>query len=135
MGRIPAFLFALAAFLAAGDACLAGGIRDVSPEEAFEALKAGQGKPGFVVLDVRTPREFAEERIEGAVNLDFHSPAFRAELAKLDRGKSYWLYCRTGNRSGKALQVMRELGFQDVIHLAAGIVGWKEKGCPTVRGR
>lgn len=113
----------------------AAGFRETTPAEASATLESRRGTPGFVLLDVRTPAEFAEERIDGSVNLDFQSRSFRDDLGKLDREATYLLYCRSGNRSGKALVVMKELGFRDVIHLSAGIVQWKEKGLPTVRGR
>jgi rhodanese-related sulfurtransferase len=91
------------------------------------------GDPRFILLDVRTPKEFREERIEGAVMVDYLSPAFRDEMAKLDREKTYLVYCRTGNRTKGALKAMRELGFRNVLHLAGGITKWKEAGFPTAR--
>jgi rhodanese-related sulfurtransferase len=139
MGVAKAIPAAAAAFLllalAGPPAARGEEFRDAEPAEFREALEAGKGKPGVVLLDVRTPAEFAEERIEGAENLDFRSPGFRAGLEKIDRGATIRIYCRTGNRSGKALPLLRELGFRDVLHLAKGIVGWKEAGFPTLRGR
>ena len=108
--------------------------RDVRPAEGAAVIEANRGKANFIVLDIRTPAEFAEERIAGATLVDFYAPTFRQELSKLDRGKTYFVYCRTGNRSGKAMALFNELGFQDVIHLATGITGWKGAGLPTVRG-
>ena len=109
------------------------GYPNLSPVEARETIAEGAGDPRFVLLDVRTPREFAEERIAGAVMIDYLSPGFRDEMAKLDREKTYLVYCRTGNRSKGALKVMRELGFRNVLHLASGITKWKEAGYPTAR--
>jgi rhodanese-related sulfurtransferase len=106
---------------------------NLSPSEARELLGKRSGDPRFVLLDVRTPKEFSEERIEGAVMVDYLSPSFRDEVAKLDREKMYLVYCRTGNRTKGALQVMRELGFRNVLHLAGGITKWKDAGLPTVR--
>jgi len=111
----------------------AGGYRYLSPAEARETIGIRAGNPGFVLLDVRTPEEFDAERIEGAVQLDYLSPSFRGEIAKLDRGKSYLVYCRTGHRSDGALKVMRELGFKNVTTLTGGITKWKEAGLPTAR--
>ena len=108
-----------------------GDYRNLSPAEARELIGKRSTGGRFVVLDVRTPQEFREERIEGAVEIDCLSKTFREELAKLDRGSTYLVYCRTGNRSSGALQVMREEGFRDVYHLAGGIVKWKEAGLPT----
>jgi rhodanese-related sulfurtransferase len=111
----------------------AGEYPNLSPAEAWEVVGKRSGDPRFVLLDVRTPKEFQAERIEGAVMIDYLSPGFRNEMAKLDREKTYLVYCRTGNRTKGALNVMRELGFRNVLHLASGIAKWKEAGFPTTR--
>jgi rhodanese-related sulfurtransferase len=111
----------------------AGDYPNLSPSEARDTIGKRSGDPGFVLLDVRTPKEFQAERIEGAVMIDYLSPSFRDEVAKLDRGKSYLVYCRTGNRTRGALKIMRELGFRNLLHLENGITGWKEAGFPTAR--
>lgn len=105
--------------------------RNLSPVEARERIERSAGNPDFVLLDVRTPGEFRTERIGGAVLIDYNSSDFRAETARLDRGKTYLVYCRTGNRSAGALRVMKEEGFRNVYHLDGGIVKWKEAGLPT----
>lgn len=110
------------------------GFAELDAAAGQELVAARRGSPGFVILDVRTPAEFAAERIEGAVNIDFRSPTFRAEIARLDREATYFLYCRTGNRSGQSLPLFQELGFRDVRHLTRGIVGWKALGNPTAAG-
>jgi rhodanese-related sulfurtransferase len=125
-----AFLFRPSALRAQG---AAGEYPNLSPAEAREVVDKRSGDPRFVLLDVRTPKEFHAERIEGAVMVDYLSPAFRNEMAKLDREKTYLVYCRTGNRTVGALKVMRELGFRNVLHLASGITKWKEAGFPTAR--
>ena len=106
---------------------------NLSPSEAREWLGKRSGDPRFVLLDVRTAKEFSEERIEGAVMIDFLSQSFRDEVAKLDRSKSYLVYCRTGHRTEGAAKVMRELGFRNVSVIAGGITKWKEEGFPTAR--
>ena len=68
-----------------------------------------------------------------SVIVDYNSPSFREEMAKLDRGKTYLVYCRTGNRTNGAAKVMRELGFPNVILFPGGITKWKEAGFPTTR--
>jgi rhodanese-related sulfurtransferase len=118
-------------FLAAQDA--GPGYRNLSPAEARESIAIRSGDPGFVLLDVRTPKEFDAERIEGAVMVDYLSPSFREEMAKFDRNKTYLVYCRTGNRTQGALKAMRELGFGNLFHLEGGITKWKEAGFPTAR--
>lgn len=83
------------------------------------------------ILDIRTPAEFKEGHISGAVNVDFRSSKFESELKKLDRDGRYFVYCRTGNRSGSAIKLMHRLGFTHVWHLADGIVDWKGAGLPV----
>lgn len=108
-----------------------GEYRNLSPVQAREMIETGAGNPDFVLLDVRTPGEFRSERIGGAVMIDYNSGTFRSEIAGLDRGKTYIVYCRTGNRSTGALKVMKEEGFRNVYHLDGGIVKWKEAALPT----
>lgn len=67
-----------------------------------------------VVVDVRTAEEFAQNHLVGAVNLDFKAADFPEQVQKLDRSGSYRLYCRTGNRSAQAAELMKKLGFSDV---------------------
>jgi rhodanese-related sulfurtransferase len=105
----------------------------LSVSETRETIAKRSGDPGFVLLDVRTPKEFQAERIEGAVIVDYNSPSFRDNIAKLDRSKSYLVYCRTGNRTNGAIKVMRELGFPNVFVFPGGITKWKEAGFPTAR--
>lgn len=87
-----------------------------------------------VLLDIRTPEEFAEARIEGAVNIDFYSVTFEDQIAALDRDASYVVYCRTDNRSGQAMDVFRRLDFAEVHEIDGGIVAWVEAGLPTTSG-
>ena len=71
----------------------------------------------LVVLDVRTPEEFGESHVKSSINIDFLASTFSEEVSKLDKNQSYKLYCRSGNRSGNATVVMKDLGFTDVENL------------------
>ncbi|QJB55011.1 rhodanese-like domain-containing protein [Pseudodesulfovibrio sp. zrk46] len=103
------------------------GYTDFQAVEAQEQLNANKA---VVVLDIRTPAEFNSGHIPGAVNVDFYSKDFEAELSKLDKNAQYFVYCRTGNRSSSALKLMHKLGFTKVWHLYKGIVDWKGAGLP-----
>ena len=107
----------------------AAGVRVVSPTEAAALLDAD---PAPDVIDVRTPEEFAEGHLEGAVLIDVTSPDFEAQVAELDRDQPYVLYCRSGNRSVTARQVMADLGFTDVADIEGGITAWVAEGQPVV---
>lgn len=84
-----------------------------------------------VILDIRTAQEFSSGRIEGAVNIDYYSSDFRSQLNKLDKNASYKIYCNSGNRSGSALEIMRGLGFTNVVELAGGIQAWSRNNLPV----
>lgn len=84
-----------------------------------------------VVLDVRTRREYEEGHIPGAVLLDFNSPDFGKELAKLDKNKTYLVHCAVGGRSAKAARKMEEMGFQRVFNLLGGMRAWEKAGKPV----
>jgi len=103
-------------------------VPNLFPRQAQELIERNRGNPGFVVLDVRTPAEFAAGHLPGAVNVDFRSPAFQAQASTLDKGRSYLVYCRTGHRSGLALPILQRLGFTGLYHLEGGITGWQRDG-------
>ena len=73
-----------------------------------------------VLLDVRTPGEFSGGTIPGALNMDFFSPGFANKVKQLDQEATYFVFCRSGNRSGQACKMMHQLGF-DVRNLSGGI--------------
>jgi rhodanese-related sulfurtransferase len=107
-------------------------IKNITPEEAHALIEKNRNNPDFVILDVRTPEEFAEGHIEKAVNLNYYSETFRDDLNKLDKNKTYVTHCRSGNRSGKTLDMMKGMSFKEAYNMTDGIIGWKEKGFPTV---
>ena len=108
-------------------------VEDVSPKEASTLIQNNQNSPDFVIIDVRTPEEFTDGHIANAVNIDFYSATFRDELNKLDKSKNYLIYCQSGNRSGKARDIMGELGFQEVYNMSGGIIAWNAEGLPTIK--
>ncbi len=108
-------------------------IEDITPQEAFTLIQNNQNNPDFVIIDVRTPQEFVAEHIENATNMDFYSEAFRDTLNTLDKNKTYLIYCRSGGRSGSALDIMAELNFREVYNILGGINLWKAEGFPTVK--
>lgn len=67
------------------------------------------------VIDVRTPEEWAQGRLDSAVRIGLADADFTAQLATLDPEDDYFLYCRSGNRAGQAIEIMRELGFTGEI--------------------
>lgn len=85
------------------------GVRLVQPSTAIQLIQEG-----YVVIDVRTPQEFAAGHLAGARNLDVQSPDFADQVAQLDRAGRYLVYCRSGNRSAAAAEQMKRVGFGNV---------------------
>ncbi len=106
-------------------------IQTITAQEAFDLVQSNEGNPEFVIVDVRTPDEFAEGHLENAINIDFNADSFRDNLNQLDKSNTYLIYCRTGNRSARALATMDDLGFSDV-HDMGGIRDWTAEGFPVV---
>ena len=96
----------------------------VSPKEFSEVI----ADPTIVILDVRTPQEFAEGHLANAINIDFQSGNFEQEIASLDKTKTYAVYCRSGNRSGQAVKVMAKAGFTSMYDMDGGIIDWQAAG-------
>ncbi len=78
-----------------------------------------------VILDVRTAQECSGGIIENAINIDFFSPSFKQKVSQLDKSKNYYVYCRSGNRSNNACNVMKEMGFDHTFNLVGGWMQWK----------
>lgn len=89
---------------------------------------------GTVVIDVRTPAEFASGHLEGALNIDVQSPDFEAQISALDPSGSYYVYCRSGNRSGAAIDRMEALGFTDLTNGGSVESASSATGIPVVTG-
>ena len=108
----------------------AAGIRLVTAQEGAEI----QNNPpeDLVILDVRTPEEFAAGHLEGAIMVDFYSQDFADRIAELDPDVPYLLYCNSGNRSGQTVPLLEELGFNDVADVDGGIQAWLSNDLPTV---
>ncbi len=79
-----------------------------------------------VILDVRTDDEIAEGIIPNAIHIDIYKgQEFINEIEKLDKSKNYYVYCRSGNRSGQACAIMEQLGFENAFNLEGGMLEWE----------
>ena len=102
---------------------------DVTPEVAAQMMK---GKAPVQVVDVRTPDEFAEGHIPGALNVDFLGDDFEKQLAALPTDRPLIVHCAAGNRSAKAVAKLVALKkFTQIFHLKSGFNGWKAAGKPV----
>ena len=108
-------------------------LKTISPAEASDLIAKHKNNADFIILDVRTPREFKSGHIEKAILLDYYSKTYTDELKRLDKTKTYLIYCRTGNRTGKTMKMIKNMGFSRVYNMAKGIKGWRSKGFPVTK--
>ena len=142
----PARLLALVicALVVAGGltGCSASTRATASPATASDSGPARVGvaefatvieQPGTLIIDVRTPEEFADGHIAGAVNIPVQQPDFATRIAALDPTTAYAVYCRSGNRSQPAVAAMEEAGITTIYELDSGTKGWTAAGQPLTR--
>ena len=129
----PLILFLAGLLSAAGVARAADAQKPAAEKKAFQSVDV----TGFeklradrknVVLDVRTPKEFEEGHIPGAVNLDVNAPDFTEKIAKLDKRQTYLVHCAAGRRSARACDKMSKLDFPKLYNLEGGFRAWEKAG-------
>ena len=105
----------------------AQGVQNLDSVEANKRIKQNRDNPDFVILDVRTPGEYSSGHIDKAVNIDYKSDNFKNEVNKLDKNKTYFVYCHSGRRTEASAEIMDQLGFKNVFNIG-GVVQWQEAG-------
>lgn len=100
---------------------------DVSVQEVRDLIES---IPDLVILDVRTVSEYDDEHIEGAVLIPVQELVDR--LDELSTSDELIVYCRSGNRSSTAVQILKDNDFVKIYHMYEGIIGWIDAGYPTV---
>jgi rhodanese-related sulfurtransferase len=104
--------------------------RDASAEECGRIMEE---EPDCRVLDVRAPGEYRAGHLRSAVNIDVNAPDFRSRIEQLDRTLPYIVYCKTGVRGARALEILRQAGFSRVYNISGGYNGWSGRGLPVER--
>lgn len=118
-------------------------VKAITPEEAYALM---QSNPDYVIIDTRTPEAFANEHIEGAINIDYQSENFRDELNQLDKSNTTFAYYRPYGRTPRCcgandtlnaaldiFQTFKGLEFKEAYFIDGGIIVWKVKGLPTTK--
>lgn len=100
-----------------------GNYKNINVDEFANLMK----DKNTVILDVRTPGEIKGGKIKGAKEINIMSPSFSTKIKALDPSKTYLVYCRSGNRSGKACARMEKEGFASLYNLSGGFSAWSSK--------
>lgn len=99
--------------------------------EAGDVKKAIDAKAAVILLDVRTPQEFAKGNISGSINLPLDEMQYKAEKMLPDKNKIIYVYCLSGSRSVHAVDAMVKLGYTNVSDMKSGLLSWRAKGYIT----
>ena len=117
--KITAMVFTL--FISGTTLAQTPGFHDVKVAEFEKLANAGKG----AILDVRTPKEYAEGHVNGSVNINYFDKDFKDQVGKLDSTKPVYVYCHSGGRSSKAMNIMKSQGFTTIYNLTGGYAAWK----------
>lgn len=110
-------------FVSCKDKSVAEEVKVISVEEVREAMGNGE----FQLIDVRTIEEFGEGHLKNAKNICVTDDDFKEKVAKLNRNEPVYLYCRSGKRSARAGEILREMGFTEIYDMDGGILKWNEE--------
>lgn len=119
---MKAILFALAFCATALSAYSQTDSYLLPPKEFAAKIKSSSNAQ---IVDVRTPEEFAQGKIDKAVNINFFDANFDALVGKLDKNKPVFVYCAVGGRSAKAYAKLKQMQFNTVFELKGGYNAWK----------
>ena len=106
-------------------------LRNVSVFDAYAVISLYAGRANFIILDVRTPEEYASGHLPFSINRDISSTSFRGDIEKFDKDKMYLVYCSTGVRSAAASKIMVEFGFKYIYNMTGGFSAWAAAGLPV----
>jgi len=108
------------------------GYENAPIQHAYEHWQQGDQSPiPFMMLDVRTPEEYAEGHIKGATLIPVQVLAER--LAEVPKNKQVYVYCHSGTRSARASKLLAKYGFTNIENVVGGIEAWKHAGYPVVK--
>jgi len=103
-------------------------LQTIFPDQANRLILDNKENPDFLIIDIRTRKEFRTGHLEGAVLIDYYAKDFLKKMQALDKTKTYLIYCRSANRSTRALNLIADMGFAEMYNIAQGIEGWSRKG-------
>jgi thioredoxin 1 len=105
-------------------------VRKLDPQNFNKKLSESKAP---ILVDVRTPGEFAQGHLANAILIDIKSDDFKSRVAKLDKTKPVFVYCKAGSRSSSAVEVFTDLGFKEIYDLSGGINAWQSANMPIER--
>jgi len=102
--------------------------KQISADLNVDEFEKGIQGEDVIILDVRTPDEYAQGHIANAKLMNIYDGDFNEQLKTLDANKPVYVYCRSGGRSGNAKNIMKQMGFSEVYNLRGGMMAWSGAG-------
>jgi rhodanese-related sulfurtransferase len=102
-------------------------VKKLDPQNFEKKLKESKEA---ILIDVRTPGEYAQGHLANATLIDINSDDFKSRVAKLNKSKPVFVYCKAGSRSGSAVDIMEDMGFKEIYDLSGGITAWQKANKP-----
>lgn len=143
MKRFWIYLCAFASFLPLGKAADSSSAQPVPARadrtlekrnlNAEQADKLIREKQEITILDVRTPEEYAAGHIDKALNINYYDQNFKKDVTRLEKRKTYLIYCASGNRSSKAREILIQIGMTNLYHLDGGFKAWQKASLSVVK--
>jgi len=112
----------------AGQITAGSPVKEINSQEAKNILEQ---QPGTIILDVRTPQEYAAGHLKKALLFNLYAPDFTSQISRLDPAKTYLIYCAVGGRSKQATNILKQKGFKHIYDASQGFNALKAAGIPT----
>ena len=106
---------------------------NITAVEASALIQKNLENTDFKIIDVRTSAEYNAGHISNSQMIDYYADDFLTRLNELDKNKTFLIYCRSGNRSGKTLPVMEKIGFKKIYNILGGVKSWVSYQLPLVQ--
>lgn len=126
------FLLVLITFVFISASAIAADVPEVTQQQVL-SLKAAEKAPKFIILDVRTPQEYAEQHIDGAINVSHTDIENNLSMLSQYKDTMVIVHCRSGKRADIAENILLKNGFNQIKHLAGDMNGWVAAGLPTIK--
>ncbi|KQC14300.1 MAG: hypothetical protein APR63_14640 [Desulfuromonas sp. SDB] len=107
--------------------------RDVDPQQAEKLIRENAVNPQWMIIDLRSSREYNQGHLENAININYASDDFEQRIDSLDRDNTYLIYCSHGARSYSALSVFKRLEFTKVYSISGGMGRWMGQNLPVIK--
>ncbi len=107
--------------------------QDGSKISLISSTELNKANKDILLIDVRTPEEYASGHIENSVNIDYKADNFKELIAELDTNQDVYVYCKVGGRSNNSAKMMEKMGFKKIYDLEGGILQWEKEDFKIIK--